>query len=129
MTEMITITFGDASTLDLNVRDGTLRIQYMFGGLSVTRQPNKVGLTTDSNRNWREVECIAYMEAATIVDTLNGKLMPATAPTYDGTDPKILVNLSGAKSLTILCTVKSVEVSHTTQDKYDVKFVFEERSL
>jgi len=128
MTEMITITFGDASTLDLPVYDGSLKIRYVFGGLSVTRQPNKVGITTDSNRNWREVECLAYMTAATIVDTLNGKLMPAAAPTYDATDPKILVTLSGSKSLTILCTVKSVEVSHVTQDRYDVKFTFEERS-
>jgi hypothetical protein len=128
MTEMITITFGDASTLDLPVYDGTLKIIYSFPGLEIFRQPNKVGITNDPNQGFRTVTGKAYTTAAVIVDTLDGKLLPASAPTYDATDPKILVTLSGAKTLTILCAVKQVVVSHITQDKYDVDFTFEERS-
>lgn len=129
MTEMITITFGDAGTLELKVYEGTTNIDYIFEGLTIDRQPNKVGITTDPNYNYRRVSCKAYITAAEIVDTLDGKLLPAAAPTYDGTDPKILVNLSGAKSITMLCAITACRVSHITDDKWSASFTFEGRTL
>jgi len=129
MTEMITITFGDASTLALPVYDGTLIIDYRFDGLEVSHQPNKVGITNDPNTNYRKVECTSWANAATVVDTIDVKVLPAVAPTYDATDPKIVVNLSGAKSITMLCAITECKVSHLTQDNYQVKWTFEGRTL
>ena len=128
MTEMIKITFGDASTFDLPVYSGTLEIHYAFPGLEVSRQINKVGRTNDPNQGFRTVTCLGYVTAANVVDTLNAKLLPATAPTYDATDPKILVTLANGKALTILIAVMKAVVVHNSAENYDMEFTFVERS-
>ena len=129
MTEMLTITFGDASTLSLPVYTGTLIIDYMFDGLEIKRQPNKVGITKDPNYNYRKISCTTYTTAANVVDTIDVKVLPATAPTYDGTDPKILVYLSGTKTITMLCAITKCTVKHQYSDHYQVEWVFTGRTL
>ena len=129
MTDMITITFADATTLALEVFDKSASVEWMFEGLSIERQPNKVGITTDPNYNYRVVECTAKLTAAQIVDTLDVKLLPAAVPTYDATDPKIIIYLSGAKSITMLCAITKAKAKHIVDDQWAVSFQFVGRTL
>ena len=128
MTEMITITFGDATTFDVPVYAGTLEIDYNFPGLEIHRQKDKVGITNDPNQGFRTVECVGYVTATNVVDTLNAKFFPASAPTYDATDPKILVTLANGKTLTILVALMHAKITHNSGENYNIKLKFEERS-
>lgn len=129
MTEQVTLTFGDATTLNLRVITDTLKISWHFDGIEIARQPNKIGVTNDPNYNYRRVEFSAHMTATEIVDSLDAKLRPAAAPTYDATDPKVKVYMGGTKYLEFLCAIlEPVVATHLSGEESSVKFVLTERT-
>jgi len=127
MTGQVTITHADASTLELFPT--SISITYNFPGLSVERKPGSAagaGYTVDPNMTYRTIEVSAYL-TGTQVNTLTGKVMPASAPTYDGTDPKILIYYDGSTSESILCVIMGLKLSHVADNRWMANFIFVER--
>ena len=132
MTSQITITHADASTLSIDTisMSGT----YMFPGRGVTPRTKASGTaaamndgeTTDPNQGFRVITCTTHLNGAD-VNTLNGKLLPATVPTYDATDPKIVVRLNGTVSHTILIVITAFKYTMIGDDKFSCSFTFTER--
>jgi hypothetical protein len=126
MTAPITYTHADATTLGFFAT--AYSIIYHFPGKEIVRQNNKIGITVDPNRGYRVVECIAILTSADL-STLNGYALPAAIPTYDDTDPKIVVYRDGANSFTILCAITAVKATHMSDDKWQVEVQFTERDI
>ena len=124
-TPIILYTHADASTLSFFATNVSIR--WAFPNKTISRQPNKVGITTDRNDEYRVVTCTAILSGDDL-NTLNTAMMPAAAPTYDATDPKILIYLDGDTSLTILCAITELEASHQTSGQWAVSVTFTERS-
>lgn len=130
----LVITHADASTLSLDLIDAT--ITWVFPGRMVhprtkasgTAAAMNDGYTADPNNGYRIVTCGALLTAAEIV-TLNGKMLPNAIPTYDATDPKIVLELDGANSFTILCVITSpLKATWVVDNMYRVSFIFTERT-
>lgn len=125
-TAAITYTHADASTLDFMATD--YHITWVFPNKTVSRQPNKIGITTDRNDVYRVVSCTANL-SSTQLNTLNTMMMPAGAPTYDGTDPKVRVYRDGTNYFDIFCAIiDPIEATHLSADQWSVSIKFVERS-
>lgn len=120
------VIFTDHDGNTVNIFTKNTKIRYVFHDLIIERKNACIGKAIDPIRQYRFITCSAKMTGAQ-VNTLNGYLMDTTK-TYDGTDPKVQVYLTGALSLTILCAVTEVEVSAAPDGQWFVAFKFEERS-
>ena len=131
-TPQIVLTYADTSTL--NIFSTNASIDWMTPGLEVvvrdkasgTAAAMNDGYTVDPNNGYRVVTCSVKLTAAEI-ETLNGKLLPASVPTYDGTDPKIVLQLGATKTFTILCTIKAKAI-FISDNSWRVSFTFTERT-
>ncbi len=130
-TPQIVITFADATTLDIYTED--VAIDWMTPGKEVvprtkvtgTAAAMNDGYTVDPNNGYRVVTCSDLL-TGTEIETLNGKLLPATVPTYDSTDPKIVLQLGDTKTFTILCIIKAK--ANFVSGQWRVSFTFMERT-
>ena len=113
--------------MDIYPIQKSLSITYLFPGKVVERQNDKIGITADPNREYRIVECSAYLTSAEI-GTLNTAMMPASAPTYDATDPKVRVYRDGTNYFDILCVVTGLKLLFFADNKWLVQIQFTERS-
>lgn len=138
MTQLV-ITHADGTTLSKELIDGSLSITWIFPGRVVEPRTKAAGtisvmndgLTKDPNNGYRVVSCGAMLTAAEIV-TLNAKMLPAAIPTYDATDPKIVLELDGnvGNNLTILCVITSpLKAIWVVDNQYRVGFIFTERTV
>ena len=125
-TAQIVYHHSDGNTIDFFTKNAN--IEWKFPGKTISRQPNKVGLTDDPNQVYRVVTCNANLTGDTL-NTFNGYLMPATAPTYDGSYPKIVLYLDGDTTFTILCAVTMIVAVDLGAGKWNVGVTFTERSL
>ena len=102
-------------------------IRWPFEGKSIQHKNNQASIVVDPNRVYMVVTGAALLTAAELT-TLKGYIQPATAPTYDGTYPNIVLKLSGTVSWTILCMMTTEVVAQfRTDNKFLVVFEFTER--
>jgi hypothetical protein len=129
----IVLTHADAATLNIFTNDA--EITWLFPGKEVVPRTKATGTaaamndgyTVDPNNGYRVVTCSSYLTGDE-VSTLNGKLLPNAVPTYDATDPKIVIKLDGDTSLTILCAITACKAKHITDARWLVSFIFTERT-
>ncbi len=135
MASQIVLTHADASTLDIDPTS-PVTITWMDPSRGVivrhkstgTAAAMNDGYTIDQNNGYRVVTCTALLTAVELV-TLNAKLLPNAIPTYDATDPKIVVALDGSNSFTILCIVSfPLKAIHSVDNMWSVSFIFTERT-
>jgi len=119
----IVFTDHDGNTLDLLTKNAA--IQYVFP-LTIERKNGLVGVTVDPIRQYRIVTCTAKLTAAQ-ADSLDTQLMDSTK-VYDGTDPKIVLYLSGTLTKTIYVAVTSVIIEASPDGQWYGRFTFTERS-
>jgi hypothetical protein len=124
-TSQVIYTDHDGNTTNIFTSD--LRIELIFDGLTVTRQPGHVGITTDPIQEYEVITCSCTM-TGTALNTMRAQLKDATKA-YDGTDPKITVVYDGSNSWTILVALVNVTYFPIGDNKWRVQFRFVERSL
>lgn len=123
-TPQIVFTDHDGNTYNIFTEDTEIRLKY---GLTVTRQPGHVGITTDPVQEFETITCSTTM-TGTSLNTLRAQLRDTTK-TYDGTDPKITIVYDGSSSWTILVAVVEVTYRMLPQNMWSVRFTFIERTL
>lgn len=127
MADVAQITYTDHDGTATNIFCTSVGIRYIFDGLSVERQPGKVGITVDPIQQYREVSCSAIISGDAL-KALNDQLMDGTK-VYDATDPKVLIYLDGNTSLTILCVITHFNADIMGHEKWAVNITFRERTL
>jgi hypothetical protein len=123
-TPQIVFTDHDGNTYNIFTRD--LVIDLTYDGITVTRQPGHVGITTDPIQEYETITCSCTM-TGTALNTLRAQLKDATK-TYDGTDPKIAVVYDGTNTWTILVATVYVRYNPIADNEWRVQFTFVERS-
>lgn len=123
-TPQVVYTDHDGNTTNIFTKD--VDIEYVFDGLTITRQPGMIGITTDPIQTYRVITCSQIM-TGTALNTFNTQVMD-TSKTYDGTDPKITVLYDGTNSWTIYVAAVSIKASIVTDNEWSVSFKFMERS-
>jgi len=124
-TPQIVFTDHDGNTYNIFTDD--LEISLEYDGLTVSRQPGHVGITTDPIQEYEAVTCSCTM-SGTSLHTLRGQLKDATKA-YDATDPKIAVVYDGTNAWTILVATVRVRYRPMGDNLWYVHFTFIERSL
>jgi len=124
-TPQIIFTDHDGNTTNLFTKNTKIDLDY--DGLSVSRQPGHVGITTDPKQEYEIVTCSCMM-TGTALNTLRTQLKDATK-VYDATDPKIAVLYDGTNSWTILVATVHVTYNMLTDNQWMVAFTFIERTL
>jgi hypothetical protein len=121
------VIFTDHDGNAYNIFTSDLAIDLIYDGLSVSRQPGHVGITTDPIQEYESITCSCTM-SGTALSTLRAQLKDATKA-YDGTDPKIAVLYDGTNSWTILVATVRVRYTPIADNKWRVHFTFIERTL
>ena len=121
------VVFTDHDGNNYNIFTNNLTIDLDYDGLTVSRQPGHVGITTDPKQEFRTITCSCVM-TGTALNTLQTQLMDSTKA-YDASDPKIAVVYDGTNSWTILITTVHVTYKLLTDNQWMVMFTFIERSL
>lgn len=124
-TPQIVFTDHDGNTTNIFTRD--IVIELTYDGLTVTRQPGHVGITTDPKQEYEKITCSCTM-TGTALSTLRAQLKDATK-VYDATDPKIAIVYDGTNTWTILVATMHVRYSHISDNEWRVQFTFVERTL
>ena len=117
-------THANGQSLNLKLK---ATIRWPFEGKSVEHKNNQASVVVDPNRNYMVITGTALLTAAELT-TLKGYIQPATAPTYDGTYPNIVLKLSNTVSWNLLCMLTTeVLAAFRTNNKFLVAFEFTER--
>jgi hypothetical protein len=123
-TPIIVFTDHDGNTTNIFTENAT--IELIYDGLTVSRQPGHIGITTDPIQEYRRITCSCTM-SGTALNTLQSQLMDATK-VYDATDPKITVLYDGSSSWTIYVATMRVSYRLITHNTWTVFFEWIERS-
>lgn len=123
-TPIVTFTDHDGNAYTFFTENLEIILQY--DGLTVTRQPGHVGITTDPKQEFRTVT-FTTTRTGSEMNSLQTQLMDATK-VYDGTDPKLAILYDGSNSWTILVAAMTVRYSLITHNVWRVHFTFIERS-
>lgn len=121
----VVYTHANGESIDIFVNKP--QVEIFTPGKEISRQPNKVGIVIDPNQGFRVLTCNAFFTAAEIVQ-LEGYMLPASAPTYDGTYPNVTVKRKGNVTTSFLCILKKVRENFRRDDKWMVSLSFIERS-
>ena len=127
MVEVPSVVYTHANGESIDIFANRPQVEIFTPGKEISRQPNKVGIVIDPNQGFRVLTCTAKFDAAEIVQ-LEGYMLPASAPTYDGTYPNVTVKRSGTVTTSFLCILKDVRENHRADDKWMMSLKFIQRS-
>lgn len=127
MVDVPQIVYHNSNGVTINLFTKNVVINWLYPGKEVVRQVDKVGIVVDPNMIYRQVTCTAPLTGDQ-VNTLNGYLMPASAPDYSGAYPKIEVKLDGDTTLTIEVANTATQAVHQVDNKWLVAFTFTEKT-
>lgn len=103
-----------------------LTVTYDFGQKGVKQKSNKTSVVHDPNRVRRVFEWTCILSRANM-DTLDGYIRPAAAPTYDATYPKIVWTKDGSTTENVIGMIIGCKHSMAADAKYWVTITFLER--
>lgn len=127
MADVPQVVFTDHDGNTYNIFTDDLEITLTYDGLTVSRQPGKVGITTDPIQEFETITCSCIM-TGTALNSMRTQLRD-TAKSYDGTDPKVAVVYDGTSSWTILVATVLVRYRPVQSNTWRVTFTFVERTL